>query len=381
MVISFKDSFKFIGVIVIAFCAVFVCTMFLNFQLDLIKVKQLITTSESMIFYDAQLSTSKVVCVVSGGCLTATSVVMLIFYIKHYVDTHKMHLGILKALGYSNGKIAKHFWVFGISVLTGAIAGFGLAFAVMPAFYSAQNADGYLPAVTLRFHFPVFIYLVVLPTLVFSAFAIIYALIKLRQPALSMIRETPYGTVKTKKSTDNKNTDRPFLRELKFSNLKSKKVLVFFIIFSAFCFSAMVQMSVGLRDYSGTMLIVIMMLMGIVLAFTTLFLSISTVINGNAKTIAMMRIFGYSDKQCRSALLNVYRPMALIGFVIGTLYQYGLMKIMIEIVFKNVEGVVAFKFDYIAMLITFAVFAVAYELTVYLYSLRIKHVSIKEIMI
>ena len=171
------------------------------------------------------------------------------------------------------------------------------------------------------------------------------------------------------------------LKELKFSNLKSKKVLVFFIIFSAFCFSAMTQMSVGLRDYSGTMMMVMVMLIGIVLAFTTLFLSVSTVINGNAKTIAMMRIFGYSDKQCRRALLNVYRPMALIGFVIGTLYQYGLLKIMVEIVFKNVDGVVAFKFDYIAMLITLAVFAVTYELTIYLYSLRIKHLSIKEIMV
>ncbi|MDE5943808.1 MAG: FtsX-like permease family protein, partial [Clostridia bacterium] len=178
-----------------------------------------------------------------------------------------------------------------------------------------------------------------------------------------------------------KNTERPFLRELKFSNLKSKKVLVFFIIFSAFCFSAMVQMSVGMRDFSGTMMVVIMLLMGLVLAFTMLFLSLSTVVKGNAKTIAMMRVFGYSDKECRGALLNVYRPMALIGFVIGTLYQYALLKIMIEIVFKEMAGMADYKFDYIAMLITFAIFAVAYELTVFLYSLRIKNMSIKEVMI
>lgn len=381
MVIGFKDGFKFIGIIIIAFCAVFVCTMFLNFQLDLIKVKQLIDTSDAMNFYNAQLSTSKVVCACSGGCLGATSLVMLAFYIKHYIDTHKTYLGILKALGYSNVKIAKHFWVFGISILAGAVLGYGLAFAVMPAFYIAQNADGKLPEIALNFHFQIFIYLVVLPTLVFSASAIIYALIKLRKPALFMIRETPYGSGKEKKLTDSKNKDRLFLRELKFSNLKSKKVLVFFIIFSAFCFSAMIQMSVGLRDYSGTMMIVIIILIGIVLALTTLFLSVSTVLNGNAKTIAMMRIFGYSDKDCRSALLNVYRPMALIGFALGTIYQYALLKIMIEIVFKDVPGVTAYKFDYIAMLITLAVFAVAYELTVYLYSLRIRKLSVKEIMI
>lgn len=381
MVISFKDGIKFIGIIIIVFCAVFVCTMFLNYQSDLVKIKQLITTNEEIIFYNAQLSTSKVVCGASGGCLAATSVVMLIFYIKHYIDTHRVHLGILKALGYSDIKIAKHFWVFGLSVLVGAVVGYALAFAIMLVFYSVQNADGVIPSVTLRFHFPVFIYLVILPTLILSAFAILYALIKLRQPALSMIRETSYCTVKAKKSRENKNTERSFLRELKISNLKNKKALVFFIVFSAFCFSAMVQMSVGLRDYSGTMMVVIVMLIGFILAFTTLFLSVSAVINGNVKTIAMMRVFGYSDKECRSSLLNVYRPMALIGFIIGTLYQYGLLKIMIEIVFKDVSDLAVYKFDYIAMIITFAVFAVAYELTVYLFSLRIKNLTVKEIMI
>ncbi|MDE5943574.1 MAG: FtsX-like permease family protein, partial [Clostridia bacterium] len=186
MVISLKDGFKFIGIIIIAFCAVFVCTMFLNYQLDLVRVRQLIISSESLIFYNAQLSTSKVVCGVSGGCLGATSLVMLAFYVKHYIDTHKKHLGILKALGYSDFKIAKHFWVFGISVLAGALAGYCLAFAVMPAFYSVQNADGLLPEVTLRFHFTIFIYLVVLPALVFGLCSIAYALIKLSRPALSM---------------------------------------------------------------------------------------------------------------------------------------------------------------------------------------------------
>ena len=59
-----------------------------------------------MFFYNAQVSTAKVVCLVSGGCLLLTAIVMLLFYIKHYIDTHKKELGILKALGYSNIKIA-----------------------------------------------------------------------------------------------------------------------------------------------------------------------------------------------------------------------------------------------------------------------------------
>lgn len=123
-------------------------------------------------------------------------------------------------------------------------------------------------------------------------------------------------------------------------------MLVFFIIFASFCFSAMTQMSFSMRDLSNEMMGVMMLVIGLVLAFTTLFLAITTVINGNTKTIAMMRVFGYSQKECCRAILGGYRPLSYIGFAIGTIYQYALLRIMVDIVFKEVEGVPAYKFDF-----------------------------------
>jgi ABC-type antimicrobial peptide transport system permease subunit len=124
MVVGIKDAVKLIGISIIACCAVLVCTMFLNFHMDIVGIKEEIVSEQVLVFYEAQVSTAKVVSMVSGGCLLITSVIMLIFCIKHYIDTHKKELGILKALGYSNFQIAKNFWVFGISVLTGAALGF-----------------------------------------------------------------------------------------------------------------------------------------------------------------------------------------------------------------------------------------------------------------
>ena len=119
MVVGIKDTVKLIGILVIAGCAVFVCTLFLNYNIDIAVMKGEITTEAGMAMYQAQVSTGKVVAAVSGGCLVLTSVVMLLFYIKNYIDTHSKELGILKALGYSGLKIAKHFWVFGLSVFVG----------------------------------------------------------------------------------------------------------------------------------------------------------------------------------------------------------------------------------------------------------------------
>ena len=381
MLIEIKNASKLIGVSIISCCAVLVCTMFLNFYLDLQSVESKITSELSLIFYNAQVSTSKIVCIVSGGCLLITSVVMLMFYIKHYIDTHKKELGILKALGYSNLKIAKNFWIFGISAFIGTVIGFIGAFLLMPKFYALQNADKMLPEITVHFHPTIFLYFVVLPTIFFFFFLIGYAWYKLHTPVLLLLKDNLQVTAKLTKHRAEKSRDLSFIEDLKKNTLKSKKVLVFFIIFASFCYSAMTQMSFSMKDLSSEMMGAMMLMIGLVLAFTTLFLAITTVIRGNTKTIAMMRVFGYSQKECCKAILGGYRPISYIGFVIGTIYQYTLLRIMVDIVFKDVAGVPVYEFDLPVMLISLVTFIIVYEILMFVYSDRIKKISIKEIMI
>ena len=117
--------------------------------------------------------------------------------------------------------------------------------------------------------------------------------------------------MKKRKEKDHKEFS--FLTELKKNTLRSKKTLAFFILFASFCFSAMTQMSFGMKDLTSTMMSVMVLVIGLVLACTTLFLAITTVINGNTKTIAMMRTFGYSQKDCCQSLLGGYRLMPASG--------------------------------------------------------------------
>lgn len=118
MVIRLKDTAKLFGITIIACCAVFVCTLFLSYNIDLAAIKDEITTEAGMAMYNAQVLMGKVIAAVSGGCLIATSVVMLLFYVKNYIGTHGKELGILKALGYSNIKIARHFGFLGFRYLS-----------------------------------------------------------------------------------------------------------------------------------------------------------------------------------------------------------------------------------------------------------------------
>lgn len=381
MVVGIKDAAKLTGISIIACCAVLVCTMFLNFYFDIQQIKAIISSNEAMLFYNAQVSTAKVVCFVSGGCLMITSVIMLLFYIKHYIDTHKKELGILKALGYSNLKIAKNFWVFGTSILIGAATGFGGAFLLMPSFYKLQNEDNILPEIIIHFHPAILLYFVILPTIAFAVLSIVYAFYNLKKPVLLLLKDDIQSSSKIRKKKNSNLRDCSFIVGLKKETLTTKKTLVFFIIFASFCFSSMTQMSASMRELSSVMMGIMILIIGIILACTTLFLAITTVIKGNTKTIAMMRVFGYSQKECCSALLGSYRLMSYIGFILGTIYQYALLKIMVDIVFKNLNEVPDYEFDFPVMFISLTAFIIIYEIAMYCCCEKIKRISVKEIMI
>lgn len=381
MVIGMKDASKLMGISILSACAVLVCTMFLNFYFDVSAVRDQVPPGPAVIFYEAQLSTAKVVCLCSGGCLSATSVIMLFFYIKHYIDTHKKELGTLKALGYSNLRIAGNFWVFGVSVLLGAAAGFGGAFLLMPEFYRLQNKDKILPEFTIHFHPSVLLFFVALPTAAFSILAVLYAWIKLKKPVLSLLRDSLWVQSKPKKHREGKDRECSFVQDLQYSNLRTKKILVFFMVFASFCFSAMTQMAFSMKDLSSVMMGVMILAIGLILACTTLLLAVTAVINGNTKTIAMMRVLGYSQKECRRALLDGYRIPSYLGFALGTVYQYGLLKLMVTVVFQDVGGVPEYRFDIPLCCVSLVCFLLAYEAVMYYYAGRIGKVPVKEVML
>lgn len=377
MVVGIRDIMKMTGIFIISCCAVFVCTLFLNYNLDLAGINDQITMPQVKAFYDAQVMTGKVVSAVSGGCLLITSVVMLFFYIKHYIDTHKKELGILKALGYSNWRIARGFWVFGLSIFLGTGIGFTGAFALMPLFYKVQNDKQILPDFGVHMHPILVICLVLLPTLFFCMLAVGYSYCKLKMPVLALLKEQTCVKVKRAK----KDSELPFLTELKRNTLRQRTSLVFFIGFAAFCFSAMMQMSFSMEELSSIMFSIMMLLIGIVLACVTLFLAVTTVVNANAKSIALMRVFGYSKQACSQAILGGYRKVAYIGFAVGTVYQYVLLRITVSVVFKDVEGVPEYHFDIPAFVISLIMFVILYEVVMYVYSKRLNRISIKEIML
>ena len=386
MIVGIKDGIKLAAISIMTCCAVLVCTLFLNYNIDLGSMEEMITGPQTIVLYDALISMGKVVSAVSGGCLLLTSGIMLLFYIKNYIDTHKKELGILKALGYSNLRIARDFQVFALSVFVGTGLGFVGAFLLMPTFYRAQNAEGLFPDITVRFHPVLLVCLVIIPTAAFGLLAVWYACLQLRRPTIDLLKEKiqmPAGKVsgKSDHNTKENDTDGDFLQDMKKATLRSKKVLLFLVVFGAFCFSSMMQMSASMDLLASEMFAVMIFVIGVLLSGITLFLSLTSVVRGNTKTISMMRVFGYSAKDCKYAVLGGYRIPAYIGFVIGTFYQYGLLKITLDVIFKDWEEIPEYSFDIPACIMVLICFAILYELLMYLYMRKIRKISLKEFIL
>ena len=89
---------------------------------------------------------------------------------------------------------------------------------------------------------------------------------------------------------------------------------------------------------------------------------------------------GYSRREWGRGILGGYRPVAYIGFVLGTIYQYGLLRTMVDIVFRDVEGIPAYNFDMQALVVSLVCFAAVYEIFIYLCGRRIIGDPLREIM-
>lgn len=231
---------------------------------------------------------------------------------------------------------------------------------------------------TPRFHVSLAFLLLVLPAAFFMLAAVWYAFFKMKSPVVGMLKEVQKVRIRIGKEAEK---DRPFLTDLRKNTLKSRKILVFFIGFSAFCFSAMTQMAMSMDDLASENFSWIMVSIGLILAYMTLLMSLTSVVKANTKTIAMMKVFGYSEKEYSGAIFGGYRPVSYIGFAIGTVYQYLLLRIMVDVIFSGYETMPVYRFDGKASAISFVMFLVSYELIIRYYSGKSGKQSVKSIML
>ena len=378
MLVQLKDLRKAIAVVIVSFCAVFITTLFSNLYLDL---KGLDITGFNIMqkkFYDAQLIVSKFVVIITGTVLSISAAVMLIFYIKQFIDDSKHKIGILKAQGYSNNFIASKFSIFGFLVFLGSLLGYGSSHLFMPKFYESRNTDNILSELTMNFHPKLLLIMVILPSLLFLVISIVYVLFNLNVPTINLLKQINLTNkiIRKRRFRQYKN----FFKELRATVLFSNKTLLFFVIFSALSFSSMIQMAFGMRDFVDGTIRIMMMVIGVILSLSILLISLEVIASSNIKNISILNIMGFSKSECSKIVLSGYRVVAYIGFAIGTVYQYFLIRTLLKVLSKKLDSETTYNFDLISVIGSFIAFVLIYEIFILYYSNKIKDLNVKKIM-
>ena len=130
----------------------------------------------------------------------------------------------------------------------------------------------------------------------------------------------------------------------------------------------------------GTMGMLILAI-GLVLALVSMLMAMTSLVKNNAKNIAVMKTLGFSRKDCLVAIFLGYIPFAVLGFVVGTVYQYGLLTLMINLIFKDVGNVPEYSFNVPIFFLTLLAFVVCYAAIFAIYLYKASKTSVKEIML
>lgn len=108
--------------------------------------------------------------------------------------------------------------------------------------------------------------------------------------------------------------------------------------------------------------------------------TLSELVKGNAESLALLKAFGYTGRERCFSVFGGYLPFSAIGFAVGTLYQWGLLKIMITFVFREMEEVPAYTFDVKGLFLSLAAFVAVYGVILWWYILKAQRASLKVVM-
>ena len=123
---------------------------------------------------------------------------------------------------------------------------------------------------------------------------------------------------------------------------------------------------------------IIIFLIGAVLSVTCLLLAVTVLARANRKTVAVMRAYGYTFWECGRAVFGGYTVPALVGYGLGTVYEYGLMRFMLDIIFRDVSyEVPAYTFQTVDFFCVLASFLIFYGIVLVLFTHRLGKTSVR----
>lgn len=122
--------------------------------------------------------------------LLAVSAIIILVIAKKRIDEERLQIGVLKALGYSNSKIALSYLVYPlVGGLVGGLLGFGFGYLMHPFMTDLFISYFNIPVLPVNVDFSYLLSSVFIPTLLLSILTFFIFLFMLRHKALYLLRD------------------------------------------------------------------------------------------------------------------------------------------------------------------------------------------------
>lgn len=205
---------------------------------------------------NSQKTMNQIIMGFSMGILGSVTVLLLLITISGQIREEYKNLGVLKALGYTGFEVSRKYLFYFFIVGIPAVAGYAAGHRLADLFYELVFGTFSVPYVRRGIVPENLLVLAVIPTLIFTATAFLWAMIKVRRPALVMIyNETSAAANRIVVWLNKKIQFSDYLKGVRTTLLFSKTAVLAFVLFGGFALGVQIQfayttyhMTAGIKD-------------------------------------------------------------------------------------------------------------------------------------
>ena len=186
--------------------------------------------------------------------LFSIAALLLIMTILNSINAEAPRLGVMKALGFTDFEISRKYFLFFFMIFLPCAIGYGLGFWLLPYFSSIMLSDMALPVSRVNINYIIAAILVFAPAAVFSVLAYLVSVLKMRKPALELIRS---GGKKREnrivRRVNKRITTGNYLNGIRKTVLYSRLFVLFFVVFGGFALGVQIQFAFTMYNMSDSL--------------------------------------------------------------------------------------------------------------------------------
>lgn len=158
----------------------------------------------------------------------------------------------------------------------------------------------------------------------------------------------------------------------KYSNIDSKEILNISSIFSIKDLRG--NMEMVMETYNVSLYVV--MIFASLMVFIIVLIIANIVIEENKRTISLMKVLGYKNREINSIVLNMYTPFIIIAYIISIPVMIKILNKIVETLTKNIDFTIPITLSYEKALLGLIILLLGYYIAMFISKRSLKKIPL-----